>query len=43
MKGLRVGRGHVDLSFRRRGTRTQVRVLGTSGGIEVTRVGSWPQ
>jgi glycogen debranching enzyme len=43
VKGLRVGRGHVDLSFRRRGTRTQVRVLDTSGGIEVIRVGSWPQ
>ncbi len=43
VKGLRVGRGHVDLSFQRRGMRTEVHVLDSSGGIRVTRPRKWPQ
>jgi glycogen debranching enzyme len=41
VKGLRVGRGHVDLSFRRQGMRTQVRVLDSSGGIRVVHARRW--
>ena len=42
MHGLRVGRGAVDLAFRRRGAETTVDVLNTTGGVEVLRRNRWP-
>lgn len=41
VRGLRVGRGYVDLLFRRRGQRTQVEVLETGGGVRVSRPDRW--
>jgi glycogen debranching enzyme len=42
LHGLRVGRGHVDLAFRRRGGRTQVDVLAASGDVRVAQTRRWP-
>jgi len=42
VRGLRVGRGSVDLLFQRRGPRTAVRVTGTTGGIRVALRNRWP-
>ncbi len=41
LRGLRVGRGHVDLRFFRRGGATVVEVLDSSGGIQVVTPGRW--
>jgi glycogen debranching enzyme len=43
VRGLRVGRGHVDLLFRRRRQGTQVEVLETSGGVRVSLANRWPR
>ena len=42
VRGLRVGRGQVDLMFRRRGQHTQVEVLGISGGLRTSLTQRWP-
>jgi glycogen debranching enzyme len=42
LRGLRVGRGAVDLQFRRRGAKTTMNVLRASGGIQVARRNRWP-
>ncbi|OGO50111.1 MAG: hypothetical protein A2148_07290 [Chloroflexi bacterium RBG_16_68_14] len=42
VRGLRVGRGHADLLFYRRGQRTQLEVLETSGGVRVSLADRWP-
>jgi glycogen debranching enzyme len=41
LRGLRVGRGQVELLFRRRGERTHVEVLETTGGISVSLKDRW--
>lgn len=41
VRGLRIGRGHVDLRFFRRRGKVEVDVTDSSGGIEVTRPGRW--
>jgi len=41
LRGLRVGRGQVDLLFRRRGQRTHVEVLETIGGVIVSLKDRW--
>ena len=40
--GLRVGRGAVDLAFRRRDAETTMEVLNTTGGVKVLRRNRWP-
>jgi len=42
VRALRVGRGAVDLQFRRRGAKTTVEVQRTSGGVQVLRESRWP-
>ncbi len=42
VRGLRLGRGHVDLQFRRRARRTQLEVLGSSGDVRVAPTSRWP-
>ena len=42
VRGLRVGRGAVDLLFRRRDAETTVEVLNTTGGVKVLRRNRWP-
>ena len=42
VRGLRVGRGYVDLLFRRRAQRTQVDVLQTGGGVRISLTNRWP-
>ncbi len=39
---LKVGEGEADLSFRRRGNRTAVDVLGLRGGLKVRQARLWP-
>jgi hypothetical protein len=41
LRGVRVGRGQVDLLFRRRAQRTQVEVLETVG-VRVVPKSRWP-
>ncbi len=41
LRGLRVGRGQVELLFRRRGQRTHVEVLETTGDISVSFKDRW--
>jgi len=41
LRGLRVGRSQVELLFRRRGQRTHVEVLETSGDISVSLKDRW--
>jgi glycogen debranching enzyme len=42
VRGLRVGRGAVDLLFQRRGAQTVVDVLQATGGVRVVRRNRWP-
>jgi len=42
LRGLRIGRGYVDLLFQRRQMRTHVEVLEGAGGIEVATASRWP-
>ena len=42
VRGLRVGRGSVDLLFRRHATKTAVEVQRVTGGIRVLRRNRWP-
>ncbi len=42
LRGLRVGRGSVDLLFRRHATKTAVEVQHVTGGIRVLRRNRWP-
>jgi glycogen debranching enzyme len=42
VRGLRVGRGSADLLFTRKGQRTRVEVLGTTGGLRVSPFRHWP-
>ena len=42
IRGLRVGRGAVDLLFRRRAAKTTVEVQHVAGGIRVVRRNRWP-
>ena len=42
LRGLRVGRGTVDLQFQRRGAKTTMNVLRASGGVQVARRNRWP-
>jgi len=41
VRGLRVGRGSVDLAFRRRRIGTEVEILAARGGIEVVQNRRW--
>jgi len=41
VRGLRVGKGEVDLTYRRRGRRTMVDVL-HARRVKVRHVGVWP-
>jgi glycogen debranching enzyme len=40
--GLRVGRGHADMMFRRQGQRTKVETLETSGNLRIVKSRRWP-
>lgn len=42
VRGLRVGRGQVDLRYRRRGRRTAVDVLESTGDVRVVLADRWP-